>query len=58
MDSNIIIVTLSINHRHLNCIFYIFYLYQNKLIEMSKLMILFLRAHDNIKTRPCSSDIK
>ena len=58
MDSNIIIATLSINHLHLNCLFYIFYLYQNKLIEMSKLMILFLRAHNNIKTRPCLSDIE
>ena len=25
---------------------------------MSKLIILFLRAHNNIKTRPCLSDIK
>ena len=25
---------------------------------MSKIIILFLRAHNNIKTRPCLSDIK
>ena len=57
MDSNRIIAILSINHLHLN-FFYIFYLYQNKLIEMSKLMVLFLGAHNNIKTWLCLSDIK